>query len=473
MNQKNLVNDFVVRTFPIESASPAEMRSAMRRITALEGGRAEVIQDKVQKKNWLWVAAPTFQMPYIEAAVRELDVPWLKDDLDGSAEAYYKAKFRDVEAIDRLARLPAAGDDHVSALDRVNNAVLRNGEPYRVESYLKYAAQVDQPIPQLLLEADVYEVEVSKEMRLGLDYVAWKNGPGRNLFEFVFWGLDYTQDAQHMTSKFDPFVPERTTVVGTKEFDGHARGSYMAFNYLLTAAYLDFIEGVGRARLVTRGRVLVKNAETGTLSAVDQVLHFTVLPNEDTTTSTGIKPTLPFNEYSDLEEEHDSDIPVYSRTLNKDGEVEIGLLMEVRPIIAQVTTELAVDLALNDIVGLTPAGTPQVRTHSLSTTVLVRDGQPVCIGGLRRTEDVKDTARMPILGSIPVLRYLFGHEASVQRETEMVVVLTPRIRLGTEADLDMANTQDKVVRQQVLRQAKLTVPKTQWGFDQWLIGKDI
>ncbi|MHC4591881.1 MAG: hypothetical protein ACYS8L_04195, partial [Planctomycetota bacterium] len=84
VNQKNLVNDYVIRTFPIRNAPPIEVRAVFRRITALEGGRAEVIRDKIKKEYWLWVAAPKFQMPYIEAAMKELDVPWLKDDLDGS-----------------------------------------------------------------------------------------------------------------------------------------------------------------------------------------------------------------------------------------------------------------------------------------------------------------------------------------------------------------------------------------------------
>ena len=57
----------------------------------------------------------------------------------------------------------------------------------------------------------------------------------------------------------------------------------------------------------------------------------------------------------------------------------------------------------------------------------------------------------------------------MQRETEMVVVLTPKIRLGSEADLEMANPEDALVRQQVLRLAKMPVPRTQFGFDQWLI----
>ena len=155
VNQKNLINDYVIRTFPINNAPPIEVRAIFRTIAAKEGGRAEVIRDKIKKQYWLWVAAPKFQMPYIEAALKELDVGWLKDDMDGSYEAYYKAKFRPVGAINALARVAAAGSDHTTILDTVNNAMLRTGEPYRTESFLLKAKEVDQPIPQLLLEATV------------------------------------------------------------------------------------------------------------------------------------------------------------------------------------------------------------------------------------------------------------------------------------------------------------------------------
>lgn len=474
-NQKNLLNDFVIGIFPIRNAPPIEIRNVFRIITAQEGGRAEVIRDQKKKENFLWVVAPKFQLPHIEAALKALDEAWLKDDFDGATETYYKAKFRDIREVHALATIAAsaalrsAGEDNNVDLDRVNNAALFIGEPYRGESYLKYAKQVDQPIPQILLDATVYEVEVSKETRIGVDYIAWKNGPGRNLFEAIYWRGRNDQRARNSSSVFDPFAPPRLPVVGEADVPNPSvlvSGKYYAFNYLLTSAWLDFLVGSGRARLLARGKVLAKNGETGTLSATDQELHFKVWPDETTTPASGLIPTFPL---ADKDPKKDNDLPIHNRTLTKDGKVTIGFVMTVRGLIAQETTELQITLNLSQIVGQTPAGTPQVRTHTLSTTVLVADGQPICISGLRRTEDVKNTAKAPIIGSLPIVGYLFGHEATSRHETEMVVVLVPRIRLGSEADLELASEEDKLVRQQVERQAQLRLPKTQFGFDQWLL----
>ncbi|MFP4057343.1 MAG: type II secretion system protein GspD [Candidatus Brocadiia bacterium] len=466
-DQKMLINDYVIGVFPIQNAHPMELRNVFREIAAAEGGRAEVIRDKVKKEYFLFVLAPRFQMPYIEAAVEALDEAWVSDDIDGSHEVYYKARFRDIERVHEIATVPASadirgeGEDNNVDLDTVNNAALLIGEPYRSESYVKYARQVDQPIPQLLLEAAVYEVEVSKETRLGLDYIAWKNGPGRNLFDFVHWGADHKQVARNITSVYDPFLPARLPVVGKQTVaSGDVSGRYYAVNYLLTTSWLDFLAGSGRARVITKGKVLIKNGQTGSLTAVDEVIHFRTDPDEDNTPVFGINPSQPFE---------GNDLTVYNRTLHKDGRLEIGFVLDVRPLIAQETTQLSISMALNNIVGQTPSGAPQVRTHSLATTVLVADGQPICIGGLRRTEEVDNAAKMPILGSIPLLGYAFGHQASAQRETEVVVVLHPTIRFGSEADLEMASEEDKLVRAQVQRRADLPLPKTEFGFDQWLL----
>jgi len=302
---------------------------------------------------------------------------------------------------------------------------------------------------------------------MGLDYIAWKNGPGRNLFEFIAWGTDFSQTVDTASSVLDPFLPARTTGSGT--YDGKSRGRRCLFEYLLTSGYLDFLEGSGRARVVTRGKVLVKNGETGSISATDEVIYLRSSPNESNTPVNGIVPTL-----VEVEGAGDTVVttPVHNRTLTKDQALQIGFVMNVKPYIGQETTELHITLNLNNIVGQSSSGLPQVRTHKLITTALVQDGTPICIGGLRRTEDVKQTQKVPFLGDLPIIGWLFGHEATVKRESEMIVVLIPRIRLGAESDFELADERDKLVRAQVERRAKLTLPQTEFGFDQWLMDKE-
>ncbi len=464
VDQKNLLNDYRVGVFPIQHASPIEIRNVFRMIAAVEGGRAEVIRDRERGENFLFVLAPDFQLPFIEAALNALDHPWVKDNVDGSAEGYVRGVFRDIANVVNITRSAASaavgpGGDNLIVLDEPANAAYIKGEPSRVRSFKSASQRVDQPVPQILLEAVVYEVDVSNMKQIGLDYIAWKNGPGRNLFQLIYWGGSYRQTAEDMTSILDPFVGRRQNV--DARFTGRGRGFYRSANFMLTAAYLDFLEGSGRARVITRGKVLVKNGTLGTLDMSDEVIHYTVAPTANQ-----------FGVSADAYTEQGAQLPMHRRTVEREGRVNVGFRMDIVPWIGQETTELQIQLDLNNLVGLTPSGPPQLRSHSMTATALVKDGEEICITGLRRTEDVKQTQKMPVLGSLPVVGWLFGQERTVQRETEVVVVLHPRVFFGSEAEMVLANTRDDRVRQKVEREVALRLPSTEYGFDQWLIGKD-
>ncbi len=456
VNQKNLVNDYVVGIYPIRNAHPKEIRSLFRLITAKEGGRAEVIRDKIGGEAFLQVIAPKFQLPYIEEALQALDEDWVKEDVDGATQVYYRAKFRDVAAIDDIAEVPGGGDGETTVVDATANAIFKRGEPYRMKKWLSTAEEIDLFPPQVLLDASVYELEITDDLKLGLDYVAWKCGPGRNLFDFTCWGLHSSQDAEDVTSIFDPFVPERLLTGGDQRISTRGRGCYAAANYVLASEFIDFLLRRGKARLVTTGRLNVRHGTTGTLSVSDDVIHFQVSPDEQDLLT------------ADLE---DYQLLLAERCLTHEtGDLTLGLGLSVIPFIGLETTELVYALTMNDLVGTTPSGAPLVRDNNMVGSVLIRDGVPTCLGGLKRTEDIRSTAKVPLLGSIPVLGYLFGGERNAQRHTEMVVVLTPKVVQYSEIHKELARAEDKLVRRQVMEKAALPLPKTQYGFDQWLIG---
>ncbi len=475
VNQKNLVNDYVVGVFPIHQASPKEIRGLFRRITGKEGGRAEVIRDKVGGKAYLHVICPRFQLPYIEEALKALDEGWITEDVDGSHQIYYRARYRDVDAIDEIASVPGGSelDGDTTWVDEAANAIWKRGEPYRIASWLKAAEQVDLFPPQVLIDAAVYEVELSNDLKLGLDYVAWKCGPGKDLFDFIAWGFSGHQKADQVTSIFDPFLPP--ALLGTTErFSTRGRGHYAAASYLLTAEYLDFLLRKGRARLVTSGRLNVRHGTVGTLAVADEVLHFQRTPDEDDLIEPGGEAESGFEEL------------LRERCLRHSSEgLTVGLTLGVIPFIGLETTELVYALELSDLVGNTPSGKPITRTTAVGDfipssvssstvlgTVLVRDGVSACVGGLKRTEEVQSTAKIPLLGSIPILGYLFGGEQNAKRHTELVVVLTPKMVHYNEVHKELARAEDALVRAQVAERDAVALPNTAFGFDQWLLGKD-
>jgi pilus assembly protein CpaC len=70
---------------------------------------------------------------------------------------------------------------------------------------------------------------------------------------------------------------------------------------------------------------------------------------------------------------------------------------------------------------------PAIRARKAHTVVELKDGETLVIGGLIMEEEIKVRERMPILGHIPLLGYLFSSTDTRKSETELVLVVSPHI----------------------------------------------
>jgi type IV pilus assembly protein PilQ len=70
---------------------------------------------------------------------------------------------------------------------------------------------------------------------------------------------------------------------------------------------------------------------------------------------------------------------------------------------------------------------PSIDTRSVQNQVLVSDGQTVVLGGIYETETREGVTKVPFLGDIPGLGYLFRTRTQVQNKAELLIFVTPRI----------------------------------------------
>jgi general secretion pathway protein D/MSHA biogenesis protein MshL len=63
----------------------------------------------------------------------------------------------------------------------------------------------------------------------------------------------------------------------------------------------------------------------------------------------------------------------------------------------------------------------------MSTTVKMRDGEMLVIGGLISNVNENESAFAPVLGNIPVLKYLFGYESKISQKRELIILLRPQL----------------------------------------------
>jgi type II secretory pathway component GspD/PulD (secretin) len=82
--------------------------------------------------------------------------------------------------------------------------------------------------------------------------------------------------------------------------------------------------------------------------------------------------------------------------------------------------------------GVEQEGTPVVKQSVAETTVMVRDGVTIIIGGLKDKRVIRSSNVIPVLGQLPLIGRLFRYERSSTRDSEVVVFLTPRIVTGEQ-----------------------------------------
>lgn len=539
-DQKNVIQDYVTKVIPVNNVDTIEILPAIKTVCQKEGGEAETIRDYTKHKYAIQVVVPADMVPALEKAIAALDVEWASAYNDGSADLYYKAKYRDVALVDRIAAAFGTGFDRgvgSSTIDGSANAVLRQDEQYWIDRYLTGAKLADIPEHMINLEGAIYELNMSNDLKLGLDYIAWKNGPGRNLFDFLIAGQHNHEDFEGASSIHNPGLTNVGLFAGRdipieivanailddldlendaisderRHYNQEGTQEYFATNFLMTAAYFDFLQSKGKAKVLGRPSITTRSGSVGTWSSVDQILAFEageiIDPNgamvdSNITTNPGYEGTTPdlirdqlgnfiFGDIGEIipsiqqgvdlyDSRHWGDMALWNgygdsnvspRVLRYKNSGQTGSFLSILPMIGTETTELTVDYASSDLNGYTPQGTPIVNTRTYATTVRVADGQPFVVGGLARTEKTKQKQGAPWLSALPVVGYLFGQEANTDREDTIVMVLTPNIYTGAASDMEMPAEAKNVIAQ-ATGQAELALPKNPFGFDQWLLDKE-
>ncbi|WP_369726679.1 type II and III secretion system protein family protein [Bradyrhizobium sp. LLZ17] len=85
------------------------------------------------------------------------------------------------------------------------------------------------------------------------------------------------------------------------------------------------------------------------------------------------------------------------------------------------------ELDFSNAVTIQGTTVPSLTRRDARTTVELRDGQSFAIAGLLQTRNRQDVSQLPWIGSVPVLGALFGSKSYQQEETDLVIIVTPRL----------------------------------------------
>jgi len=113
------------------------------------------------------------------------------------------------------------------------------------------------------------------------------------------------------------------------------------------------------------------------------------------------------------------------------GEVPVGVRLSVLPRVGadgNITLDLRPRISILDSFTQVPGGgeLPQTSTRFAQSTLTIKSGETLAIGGLIQDQDVKNATGIPWLMDLPILGHLFKQTSNTKTRTELVIFLTAK-----------------------------------------------
>lgn len=130
---------------------------------------------------------------------------------------------------------------------------------------------------------------------------------------------------------------------------------------------------------------------------------------------------------------------------------KLNLTLNVTPhISSNDAVRLEIEQETKDIGGKDAELGPTWTERKLKTQVVVHDQQSVVIGGLIQEKDIYNVTKVPLLGDIPILGYLFKYSTKSKRKTNLLILLTPYI-IKDQLDLQAIRERKTREREEFVR----------------------
>ncbi len=299
-----------------------------------------------------------------------------------------------------------------------NNALLIDAMPRDFELVRDLIEQIDLPPEQVLIEVLIVEISMRDQLDIGVNMIAidMPSGAGQD----VLSGASITKDsassllAAAQTGLFPGGLSLGVTHGNSVDSEGNVSVSYPG---LLN---IDAMRKDGSFDILSNIPLVTQNNKEATVSIVEN-------------------------------------IPIVKSTITGSGSgrdviqnidrIDVGIKLKLTP---HINPGGEVLMALNpSIEMIIDPGTvadgmaPTIARREISTTVTVPDGETIVLSGLIQEDHTEAVRRIPILGSIPLLGWLFRHKISDKKKTNLLVFVTPHIVTDHAAARKMTEAWDK------------------------------
>ncbi len=418
---RNFADIRKVRILRLSYAIPEQ---AFSLLDALKSEIGRVLVDQ-ESGNVMIMDTPA-NIEQIETALKEFE----KENLIRVFVLKY-AKAKDVEEILKV-RLDAKKVGSIKADER-NNQVIVQALAQRMEEVEALIVSLDKPTKEVMIDAKIVKVKLSNQLDRGFEWeglfgIAKKYGTtylGSYPFIVNTSGAS-TPTFQTRSSYYNTAEPDGTggdigsypfsnttsslsasskVTVGERLHLGIFNGVDRDFDVLL-----QFLDTIGTTKVLSNPKIVVVNNQEAKIHIGERQAYVTTTTTTGQTTST-ISEEVTF-----------VDVGIQlsvTANINDDGVIT----MKVRPEISSVSSIL-----------VTPTNNkiPIIDTSVTETTVMMRDGTTLLIGGLRKDEKTDTASQTPVLGKLPVVGNAFKSGTYKTDRTELLVMITPHIISGDQ-----------------------------------------
>ena len=365
-NQYERFAPLVTRVFTLKNVDVSSLRRALMSIKTARG--------KVElnlKGNQAVITDTPDRIKEIEVVLKEIDKE--RELLK------YKLKYAEAEEVKKkLMEVITEDKGDVFVDERTNSVIVKTADPI-LQNIDELIKGWDVQHKQVLIEAKILQVTLDKSQKLGIDWEYAAPDSDNPKGEPAGWDLqgDFGVD---LTSG-------GIFRIGTLSTD----------NYRAT---LEMLESNSNTEILSSPRVVViDNHEANILVGSSEPYIVT-----STDSNTGWV----------TEETKFKDVGLKLIVTPRIGE-DSFITMTIHPEVSTARRVAEVDNAL------------AIDTTQADTTMMVKDGETVVLGGLMKDSRINTTKKIPILGDIPILGYLFRSEQKEDVKTEIVVFITPHI----------------------------------------------
>jgi general secretion pathway protein D len=284
-----------------------------------------------------------------------------------------------------------------------SNALLVDANPGDFDVVKRLIDQLDQSPDQVHIEVVIMEVSNSEGLDLGVDLAA-VDMPSAAGDSVVQGGFSLGDGASGLLNAVQTGVFPRGLSVGV------AHGSSMAADGTIQVGYpglvnIDAMKTRGNVKVLSETSLQSQNNKEASVLVVSEIPILTSSIQGGSGTSRDVIQNI--------------------------ERVDVGVKLKITPhVVPDGRIRMALNPSIEAVIDSGPAGTqfaPTIAKRQVDTTVTVEDGRTIIIAGLTREDEVKRERRVPVLGSIPLVGWLFRRTQNSLERTDVLIFVTPTV----------------------------------------------